>query len=299
MSKVFISHHEEHELIRRLEHDLRAEGFAIVRDQNVDPGASWTQSVYDAIASSQFVVPVLSPRYFDSFWTRGELNIGLAREADHQCALIPILVRPCEVPQVMSQRPLVSFIEGYEVGRDALVHRLKNGAQRGAPDLQNKDASIQKEVDRFMGVTAPRALDDRVTMKPRCFVVMDFKRADLQIVYANYVFPALDGCGLSVQRGDDAYGGNAIIDDIESSIRDASIIVAELTGKNSNVYYEVGLAHAMGKTVILLTQSMDDVPFDLRHRRVVNYQYDHGSCKKLASDLAIHVSAALKGGSGK
>ncbi len=48
-------------------------------------------------------------------------------------------------------------------------------------------------------------------------------------------------------------------------------LVADLTGRNPNVMYEVGIAHTVGKPVIMVTQDIDDVPFDLRALRCVVY----------------------------
>ena len=53
------------------------------------------------------------------------------------------------------------------------------------------------------------------------------------------------------------------------------MMLADLTGKNANVLYELGLAHAIDKPVVLLSQSMDDVPFDLRALRVITYDVAH------------------------
>ncbi len=58
--------------------------------------------------------------------------------------------------------------------------------------------------------------------------------------------------------------------DIWKSIREARFILAELTGRNPNVFYEIGLAHAIGKPIILLTRNQEDVPFDLKALR---YRY--------------------------
>lgn len=53
----------------------------------------------------------------------------------------------------------------------------------------------------------------------------------------------------------------------------ARIVIADLTGKNPNVFYEVGVAHTVGENVILITQRIEDVPFDLRHLRHIQYEY--------------------------
>lgn len=52
----------------------------------------------------------------------------------------------------------------------------------------------------------------------------------------------------------------------------ARLIVADCTHRNPNVFYEIGLAHAIGKPTILLTQKSQDVPFDLRHLRYIACQ---------------------------
>jgi hypothetical protein len=61
------------------------------------------------------------------------------------------------------------------------------------------------------------------------------------------------------------YSGG-ILDRIFNQISKADAIIADMTGRNPNVFYEVGYAHALGKVVLLLTQNVDDIPFDLKHR---------------------------------
>ena len=59
--------------------------------------------------------------------------------------------------------------------------------------------------------------------------------------------------------------------DIWSAIHAARVVVADCTGRNPNVFYEIGLAHAIGRQTILIAQSLRDVPFDLRSLRVIIY----------------------------
>jgi hypothetical protein len=128
-----------------------------------------------------------------------------------------------------------------------------------------------------------------------CFVVMPFSIESLNIVYEDFVRPTLeDRCHLRPERGDDVFGSNVIMDDIAKSIRRASLIIADLTGRNPNVFYEVGIAHALNKQVLLMTQSIEDVPFDLRHRRALVYEYSPRGCKKLEKDLYDNVQNMLE-----
>jgi nucleoside 2-deoxyribosyltransferase len=84
------------------------------------------------------------------------------------------------------------------------------------------------------------------------------------------------------------------MDDILKSIGAADVVLADLTRKNANVFYEVGICHALGKPVLLLAQSIEDVPFDLRHRRVLLYEYSPRGCKRLEGVLKENMSTVLK-----
>ena len=83
--------------------------------------------------------------------------------------------------------------------------------------------------------------------------------------------PAVEDAGLSPKRADDLYRPGTIVNDIWSYTQSARILIADLTGRNPNVFYELGLAHALAKPVILVTESIDQVPFDLRALRILEY----------------------------
>ena len=70
-------------------------------------------------------------------------------------------------------------------------------------------------------------------------------------------------------------------------------MIADLSVQNPNVFYEVGIAHTLEKPVLLLSQSIEDVPFDLRHRRVLPYEYSPIGCKRLIAKLREHILATL------
>jgi hypothetical protein len=74
-----------------------------------------------------------------------------------------------------------------------------------------------------------------------------------------------------VRADADIFGTGKIIDQIWDGINAAKVLVAELTSRNPNVFYELGLAHALDKPVVLISSNEDDVPFDLKHIRVIYY----------------------------
>lgn len=82
---------------------------------------------------------------------------------------------------------------------------------------------------------------------------------------------AAKGIGLRCVRADDIWEHHHVIQDIVDLIAKAKVVICDCTGKNPNVFYEIGIAHALGKDVILITQSKGDIPFDLQHHRHKNY----------------------------
>jgi len=95
-------------------------------------------------------------------------------------------------------------------------------------------------------------------------------------------------------RGDDIFHNRPIIEVIWEYINKAAVVIADLTGRNPNVFYEVGIAHTLRKEVILVCQSLADVPFDLRHVAVIEYKYTPPGAEKMKARLAATLSAILK-----
>ena len=71
---------------------------------------------------------------------------------------------------------------------------------------------------------------------------------------------------------DDLFSTGVVIDDVLNLIKNADYLIADLTGRNPNVYYELGFAHSQKKKVVMITQSIGDVPFDLRNQRMIEYR---------------------------
>ena len=94
--------------------------------------------------------------------------------------------------------------------------------------------------------------------------------AAFNLIYDS-VREAADNAGLRCRRADDIWENASIIQDVVSLIDRSRIIICDCTGRNPNVFYEAGIAHTLGRDVILITQSEDDIPFDLRHLRHVRY----------------------------
>jgi hypothetical protein len=116
------------------------------------------------------------------------------------------------------------------------------------------------------------------------FVLMPF-RADLKPLYDDHIVAIAANLKMRVARADDFFTSHSIIDEVWSAISQSKFLIADCTGRNANVFYEIGIAHSTGKPVILITQNEEDVPFDLRHRRFIKYDYTARGLKEFEKQL--------------
>ncbi len=107
---------------------------------------------------------------------------------------------------------------------------------------------------------------------PGLFVLMPFN-ASLKAVYDDHIQKVAANLNITARRADDIFTTHSVIKDVWEAICGARIIVADCTGRNPNVFYEIGLAHTLGKPVVLITQNKEDVPFDLSSIRYIEYEF--------------------------
>ena len=106
--------------------------------------------------------------------------------------------------------------------------------------------------------------------KRSAFLIMSFEE-EFDSIYVDFLKPTLEEVGFEVIRADDIQDQQNILKSVVDGINRSDLIVADLTTNNPNVFYELGLAHALRKPVILVTQSIDEVPFDLKSYRLLEY----------------------------
>lgn len=94
-----------------------------------------------------------------------------------------------------------------------------------------------------------------------------------------------DHMGLECLRADDIWDNSTFMQDIFDLIFCAKVVVVDFTGRNPNVMYETGIAHTLGKTVIPITQSLDDIPSDLGHHRALKYLPNEEGYRDLSNEL--------------
>ena len=136
--------------------------------------------------------------------------------------------------------------------------------------MENNDNEKQEKLDK-----KPQGEPDK-----NCFTIMPFG-GWFDDYYEEIYKPAIEESGLISNRADDLSRSSTIINDIWDFTKSATIVLADLTEKNPNVFYELGLAHALAKPAILVANSMDDVPFDLRALRIVIFDKNKSNWGKI------------------
>ncbi len=126
-----------------------------------------------------------------------------------------------------------------------------------------------------------------------CFVLMPFG-PPYDSYYREIIKPAADEACLATVRSDEIHSRRAIVSDIWQSLWRARLVVADVSNRNPNVNYELGLCDALGVPAIIITGKMEDVPFDYKHRRCILYDRLEAGCdEKLKKALVKTIKAVL------
>ncbi len=111
----------------------------------------------------------------------------------------------------------------------------------------------------------------KTSEKPVAFVAMCFDKRLLPI-YQKVVKPVLDEHGFECLRGDEIMEPGVIVDQVKRQIEASALVLCDLTFDNANVFYELGVAHTLGKATLLISQTASSIPFDVAHLRAIPYE---------------------------
>jgi len=180
-------------------------------------------------------------------------------------------------------------------GREVLLDYSYDGAIPAFPNGRLQEFASELEIGNFeferihwavKDADLYRALIRNIQVgrqRPTVFQIPEFENIEPHLMSAMMPFDAnfdavytalrsaAEQTGFQCQRADDIWQNPSIIQDVVSLIDRSSIIICDCSGRNPNVFYEIGIAHTLGREVILITQSGGDIPFDLRHLRYVPY----------------------------
>ncbi|OAV73604.1 hypothetical protein Barb6_00098 [Bacteroidales bacterium Barb6] len=127
------------------------------------------------------------------------------------------------------------------------------------------------------------------TKKSKAFIVMQFTD-EYNHLYSEVIKPVVEESGFECERADEAYTTNPILQDIIQSIRESSIIIADITPNNPNVFYEVGYAHAINMpTILLCDRKREELPFDISGFRTLFYDNTIAGKTAIEKDLRKYL----------
>lgn len=120
---------------------------------------------------------------------------------------------------------------------------------------------------------------------PQLVAVMMPFAAEFTPVY-EAIRAACKDAGLTCYRADDIWKESTFIQDIFNLIFQSAIVIVDFTGRNSNVMYETGISHTLGKNVVPVTQHIEDIPSDLKPHRALKYHPNDEGLRDLRGQLA-------------
>jgi hypothetical protein len=129
---------------------------------------------------------------------------------------------------------------------------------------------------------------------PNAFIVIRFG-PPFDTLYRDVIEPIARKVDLKVTRADEITGPGIIFKDIQQNIAEANVVIADIATQNSNVFYEVGYAHALNKPTILLAKRGEDLPFDIKSYRVIFYDDTIGGKREIEENLERHLRSVLAG----
>lgn len=168
----------------------------------------------------------------------------------------------------------------------------ENDGKKRVIDISDSNEGQQEYVEKNIKKLEKEA---KISKTDNCFVMMPF--ADPIGSYFEKIYkPAIEKAGLKAIRADDEiFGTGKIMEQIWNGINSANVLIAELTSRNANVFYELGIAHTLKKPVVLVSSNENDVPFDLHHIRVIYYDMtDPFWGHKLIDKIAENILSAIK-----
>lgn len=122
------------------------------------------------------------------------------------------------------------------------------------------------------------------------FIIMPFEESWSNRVYERLIKKYIEPLGIQCLRADNLHG-QIVIDDIWVKINQSAFVIADVTGKNPNVMYELGIVHSVGKPCILITQELDEIPFDTNYLRHYPYEDVEGGFDDLGKQFKEILTA--------
>lgn len=321
---VFISYaRSDLERVRQIAHGLKDAGFAVFLDvESIQGGDRWMDVLEKAIRGADFLLTVISRASAESNWVQREAEVALTQqmEASGQ-KIIPVrldAVPTATMSPFLRKIQWVDFTGSFDDGMMHLLHALGVAPGERADDLEISGPALRDILDEnylkalvqekvrdlaggvITGMAGQAVLveleklsgtvpGDAIAIDPALVFVISSHAPDME-----YVFEAISAAckrsGLQAQRVTDVVGDYRITNKIEHMIRTARFIVCDLTHERPNVYFELGFARGIGKTVITIARKDAEIHFDVKDWTYIPYE----DSRPLEKDLERHVKQLVQ-----
>lgn len=149
-------------------------------------------------------------------------------------------------------------------------------------NILRKELETKKNQNSFL--KANGIYEEEISIKPKTVFVLTPFHSDFEDDYLA-IKKVCSKVGLNCFRGDENYFSSDIFTQILKLITSSSLIIANINGRNPNVMYELGIAHALDKPVILISKSPHEIPIDLKSKRFIIYKNYSELREKLSYEL--------------
>lgn len=277
MPNVFLSYsRSDAPIVDKIANDLQKEGIAIWLDRrNLVVGQDWQKQIEKALMDAPAVLVFISKNSLESKAVQTEYRFAFEHQKQTGgTRLIPVLLEKVELPSFLSRIQYVDFTESYFQGMQRLIRALEKPTGPNPKDIipvSDLAKEVAGEVAKILGLEgkemhakATDAIDPKLV-----FVIIAF-RDDMEPIFEG-IKAAGNSVGLKVERVKDVPGDYRITDRVLKMISLARLIVADLTHERPNVYFELGYARGLGKTVITVARDGTNIHFDVKDWTYISY----------------------------
>jgi TIR domain len=275
MPKIFFSYSRaDAPMVDRIAKDLSRQGVELWMDrQNLVPGQEWLSQIRQAISEADFMVVFLSQFSLKSKSVQYEYEKAFEYQSRAGgTRLIPVLLDKVDLPSSLAKIQYADFTESYIEGMQQLLRALAvpTGPRPGELFPQGFAKEVASEVAKILGLEPLTVSRPSAVVNPKLvFVIISF-RDDMEPIFEG-IEEAGKPLGLEVKRVKDVPGDYRITDQVIRMIREARLVVADLTHERPNVYFELGYARGLGKTVITIAREGTLIHFDVKDWTFINY----------------------------
>jgi hypothetical protein len=196
-------------------------------------------------------------------------------------------------PLVIEQQ---SFVSGTPDQIDRLAERVAAKVEAIQQKRQEELAEQAVKVNEALRLLPGELVFGRPAtskqFKSDAFMIMPFA-ASFSGLYTDIIKPLMAEMKLTILRGDEFNSSRGVIvEEVWAALNACRFVIAEISGGNDNVFYELGIAHTLNKPAILITRTTqpEEVPFDIRHLRYIQYKNTAAGGAKLREELQTAIT---------